>query len=431
MNQSIPDIEKSSAPDIQAFQEARLRELLPYLQAHSPYYRDLFAQHAIDIHSIHTLEDLRRIPVTVKDDLHHRNWDFLCVPRQSVVDYITTSGTLGDPLTFAATEADLQRLAYNEYLSLTCAGGTPSDIYQLMVTLDKRFMAGLAYFMGIRQMGAGVVRAGVGSPGFQLDTIHRIQPTVLIAVPSFLVKLIDYAEAQGVDLRQSSVKSAVCIGEPIRNDDFSLNVLGQRLTDRWGIALYSTYASTEMSTAFTECEHGAGGHHHPELLIVELLDDDNQPVGEGKIGEVTITTLGVEAMPLLRFKTGDLCRYHAAPCACGRTTLRLGPVVGRKQQMIKYKGTTLYPPALFEVLNSISEVEEYVITLRSNEVGADEVYVDIATPTPSEEVRKKIEAVFRQKVRLTPQISFSSAAHIQQLKFPPMSRKEVKLIDER
>jgi phenylacetate-CoA ligase len=431
MNHSIPDIEKSTAADIKAFQEARLRELLPYLQARSPYYRDLFAQYAIDIQAIQTLEDLRRIPVTVKDDLHHRNWDFLCVPHQSVVDYITTSGTLGDPLTFAATEADLQRLAYNEYLSLTCAGGTPQDIYQLMVTLDKRFMAGLAYFMGIRQMGAGVVRAGVGSPGFQLDTIHRIQPTILIAVPSFLVKLIDFAEAQGVDLRQSSVKSAVCIGEPIRNDDFSLNVLGQRLTDRWGINLFSTYASTEMSTAFTECEYGAGGHHHPELLIVELLDDDNQPVGEGEIGEVTITTLGVEAMPLLRFKTGDLCRYHIAPCTCGRTTLRLGPVLGRKQQMIKYKGTTLYPPALFEVLNSISEVEEYIITLGSDEVGADEVHVDIATPTPSEEVRKKIEAVFRQKVRLTPQISFTSAAYIQQLKFPPMSRKEVKLIDKR
>ncbi|NUQ24444.1 MAG: AMP-binding protein [Saprospiraceae bacterium] len=431
MNYSIPDIEKSAAADIKAFQEARLRELLPYLQAHSPYYRDLFAQHAIDIHSIHTLEDLRRIPVTVKDDLHHRNWDFLCVPRQSVVDYITTSGTLGDPLTFAATEADLQRLAYNEYLSLTCAGGTPQDIYQLMVTLDKRFMAGLAYFMGIRQMGAGVVRAGVGSPGFQLDTIHRIQPTILIAVPSFLVKLIDYAEAQGVDLRQSSVKSAVCIGEPIRNDDFSLNVLGQRLTDRWGINLFSTYASTEMSTAFAECEHGTGGHHHPELLIVELLDDDNQPVGEGEIGEVTITTLGVEAMPLLRFKTGDLCRYHAAPCACGRTTLRLGPVVGRKQQMIKYKGATLYPPALFEVLNSIREVEEYVITLRSDEVGADEVHVDIVASTPSEELLKIIEEAFRQKVRLAPKISFTSAAYIQQLKFPPMSRKEVKLIDKR
>jgi phenylacetate-CoA ligase len=431
MNYSIPDIEKSAAADIKAFQEARLRELLPYLQAHSPYYLDLFAQHAIDIHSIQTLEDLRRIPVTVKDDLHHRNWDFLCVPRQSVVDYITTSGTLGDPLTFAATEADLQRLAYNEYLSLTCAGGTPQDIYQLMVTLDKRFMAGLAYFMGIRQMGAGVVRAGVGSPGFQLDTIHRIQPTILIAVPSFLVKLIDYAEAQGVDLRQSSVKSAVCIGEPIRNDDFSLNVLGQRLTDRWGINLFSTYASTEMSTAFAECEHGTGGHHHPELLIVELLDDDNQPVGEGEIGEVTITTLGVEAMPLLRFKTGDLCRYHAAPCACGRTTLRLGPVVGRKQQMIKYKGATLYPPALFEVLNSIREVEEYVITLRSDEVGADEVHVDIVASTPSEELLKIIEEAFRQKVRLAPKISFTSAAYIQQLKFPPMSRKEVKLIDKR
>lgn len=431
MNRFVPDIEKSSATDIKAYQEGRLRELLPFLQANSPYYRELFVRHAIDINAVQTLEDLRSIPVTTKDDLHRRNWDFLCVPRSKVVDYITTSGTLGDPLTFAATEADLQRLAYNEYLSLTCAGGTPGDIYQLMVTLDKRFMAGLAYFMGIRQMGAGVVRAGVGSPGFQLDTIQRIQPTILVAVPSFLIKLLDYADTQGIDLRNSSVKSAVCIGEPIRNDDFSLNTLGRRITERWGIALSSTYASTEMSTAFTECEHGVGGHHHPELLIVELLDDDNQPVAEGEIGEVTVTTLGVEAMPLLRFKTGDLCRFHTAPCACGRTTLRLGPVVGRKQQMIKYKGTTLYPPALFEVLNSISAVEEYIITLHSNEVGADEVQVDIATSAPQEEVRKQVEEAFRRQVRLVPRLSFATHAQIQQQKFPPMSRKEVKLIDKR
>src|SRR5690606_18411458 len=125
----------------------------------------------------------------------------------------------------------------------------------------------------------------------------------------------------------------------------------------------------------TECEHGVGGHHHPELIVVELLDDDNQPVPDGEMGEVTITTLGVEGMPLIRFKTGDLCRAHREPCACGRTTLRLSPVLGRKQQMIKFKGTTLYPPALYDVLNLIDGVNDYVVEVYTNEVGTDAIRI--------------------------------------------------------
>ncbi len=108
--------------------------------------------------------------------------------------------------------------------------------------------------------------------------------------------------------------------------------------------LYSTYASTEMAASFTECSYGAGGHHHPELLIVEFLDGNDNPVPKGEAGELTITTLGVEGMPLLRFKTGDICHGHYETCKCGRKTMRVGPVIGRRNQMIKYKGTTLYPP---------------------------------------------------------------------------------------
>src|SRR5690606_37390511 len=123
--------------------------------------------------------------------------------------------------------------------------------------------------------------------------------------------------ANNIDYRASSVKKAICIGESVRNPDFSLNTLGQKIEDKWGIKLYSTYASTEMVTAFTECGASKGGHHHPELIIVEFLDDQNRPVEEGTPGEVTITTLGVEGMPLLRFKTGDICTAYYEQCTCG------------------------------------------------------------------------------------------------------------------
>ena len=132
-----------------------MRETIAYVAEHSAYYRALFAETGIDPRDIRTLDDLRQLPPTTKQELQLRNDEFLCVPRRRIVDYVTTSGTLGDPVTFALTESDLDRLAYNEMLSFTTAGCTPDDILQLMVTLDRRFMAGLAYFLGARRLGWG------------------------------------------------------------------------------------------------------------------------------------------------------------------------------------------------------------------------------------------------------------------------------------
>lgn len=431
MNNPITPLDTAPPWEIKAAQEIRLQEQLRYLNTYSPFYSALFQQHQIDVAAIRTLEDLAHLPLTSKDDLQQHGNDFLCVPKEKIVDYVTTSGTLGEPVVFALTNNDLERLAYNEFLSLSCAGGLPQDIYQLMVTLDKRFMAGLAYFMGIRRMGAAAIRTGVGSPAFQLDTIQRLQPTVLVAVPSFVVKLLEVAAATNIDLRKSSVQKIVCIGEPIRNADFSLNALGKRIWEQWPIPLFSTYASTEMSTAFTECKAGRGGHHLPELIIVEVLDENGQQVSNGEAGEVTITTLGVEAMPLLRFKTGDICHLHTEACSCGRTTLRLGPVIGRKQQMIKYKGTTLYPPALFEVLNKIPAVEDYIIILSLDAIGMDSIRVELVTADPSETIKNRIAEDFRRQIRVVPELVFVTNDYLQLLKFPPMARKAVRLIDKR
>jgi phenylacetate-CoA ligase len=329
------------------------------------------------------------------------------------------------------TDKDLDRLAYNECISFECADSTSDDVFQLMTTLDKRFMAGLAYFLGIRKLGAGVVRVGGGIPELQWDTINRINPTAFVTVPSFLLKLIEYAEANGIDYKNTSINKAICIGESLRNEDFSLTTLGQRIKDKWDIKLYSTYASTEMSAAFTECAAGNGGHHHPELVIVEFLDENNKPVAEGEAGEVTITTLGVEGMPLLRFKTGDLCSHYTAPCSCGRTTIRLGPIVGRRKQMIKYKGTTLYPPALYDILNNIEGVSNYVVEVYTNEIGTDEILIRIGCEKIPENFEKDIKDHFRAKLRVAPQVKFEAVDVINKIQFPELSRKPVVFFDRR
>ncbi|MCH2046735.1 MAG: AMP-binding protein, partial [Saprospiraceae bacterium] len=300
---NIPSLEQQHPDDIRQVQGQKLRTLLSYLQKNSLYYQRLFEQHNINIAYIQGVDDLQQIPTTQKEDLQTYNEDFICVDKTQIVDYVTTSGTLGAPVTFALTNKDLDRLAYNEAISFACAGVTNKDIIQLTTTMDRRFMAGLAYFLGARKLGAGIVRVGSGLPELQWDTIKRVAPTVLIAVPSFIMKLIEYAKKHGINYQNSSIQKAICIGEPIRNTDFSYNTLGRKITELWDIKLYSTYASTEMSTAFTECQAQKGGHAHPELIIVELLDEDDQLVGDGETGEVVITTLGVEGMPLLRFRT--------------------------------------------------------------------------------------------------------------------------------
>jgi len=427
----FPDIEKAPLSEIADYQNARLKDALEYLRIHSPFYRDMFIRNGIKTDTIRSLDDLVNIPITTKEDLQQHNDDFLCVPREQVIDYITTSGTLGEPVTFAMTDWDLERLAYNEAISFTCAGGKSSDVYQLMTTIDRRFMAGLAYFLGIRKLGASVVRVGNGIPELQWDTINRIRPNTIVAVPSFILKVIEYAEQKGIDYRSSSVHSAVCIGEPLRKQDLTLNTLGRKIVERWPLNLYSTYASTEMSTSFTECSEGNGGHHHPELIIVEFLDDNNNPVKEGELGEVTITTLGVEGMPLLRFKTGDVCHHYTAPCQCGRNTLRLGPVIGRKNQMIKYKGTTLFPPALYDILDNIDYVSNYVVEVYTNPIGTDEILIHLSGKGIGEEKEKDIKDHFRAKLRVAPLITFASEPTIQRMQFPEISRKPVKFIDNR
>lgn len=422
------DLQFSSFDIIRKEQEQSLQSALRYLQEHSRFYQRMFKRENIDIAKIQTLEDLHQIPVTTKDDLQKYNEDFLCVPKEDVFDYVTTSGTLGDPVTFCLTRSDVDRLAYNEQLSFSTAGCGKGDILQLMTTIDRRFMAGLAYFLGARELNCGAVRVGNGIPELQWDTIRRIHPTFCMVVPSFLIKLVQYARQHGIDVSRCSLKRAICIGEALRTPtpDFALSTLGRQIMNAWpSLELFSTYASTEMQTSFTECQYHCGGHLPPQLIIVEFLDDNNQPVAEDKSGEVTVTTLGVEGMPLLRFKTGDICYHYTEPCKCGRQTMRLSSVVGRKKQMIKYKGTTLYPSAFYNILDEIDGVKNYIVEAYTNELGTDSITVRIGSERTDAEFLKSIKDIFRSKIRVAPDIVFESVELIVRKQFPAMCRKPV------
>lgn len=400
-------IEFADVEIIRQMQAHKLSVMLEYLQLHSPYYKTLFADQKIDIKKI-TLDNLKDLPFTTKDDLAKYNDQFLCVDKFQVADYITTSGTTSDPVTFYLTAKDLDRIAYNEAISLQCADSSSRDIFQIMITIDKLFMAGMAYFLGIQKLNAAAIRVGPGTPNAQWEYINRFKPTTLIAIPSFIPKLIEYAQEYHIDYKNTSIKKIVCLGEPVRQSDFTYNELGKRITSQWNVKLYSTYASTEMSAAFTECGHGNGGHSHPELLILEVVDENGNMVKNGESGEVVVTTLGVEGMPLLRYRTGDLCQVYYEKCSCGRNTTRLGPVMGRKQQMIKYKGTTLFPQSIFNVLDMLPQIKIYQVEIKRDEFNNDKVTVYLSNQNESAHFTQELTSLFKSKIRVTPYLEYIS-----------------------
>jgi phenylacetate-CoA ligase len=416
---------------VREYQNRKLTELLHYLREKSGFYRNLFKTNNVDLNRISTVDDLKYVPPSTKRDIQLYNSDFMCVPKDRIVEYTSTSGTLGSPVVIALSENDLQRLAYNESLSFGKMNLVQNDVIQLALTLDKQFMAGMAYYQGARMIGAAVVRTGPGAPSMQWDTIFRMGTTAIVAVPSFIIKLVEYAELNGIDYRKSPVKQILCIGENIRNTDMKLNLIGQRIKSKWNVDLHSTYASTEMQTAFTECKEGNGGHQHCELIISEILDSYGNPVAEGETGELTITTLGVEAMPLLRYRTGDLCCLMDEPCACGRKSPRISPIVGRKSHMVKLKGTTLYPPVIFEILNLRDDIEDYVVEVSSNDLDTDELTIYIAMRKESDENLKTIESYLHASLRVRPEIKVIGIAALRSMQMSEASRKVTRFLDKR
>ncbi|MFV9484551.1 phenylacetate--CoA ligase family protein [Christiangramia sp. ASW11-125] len=398
----------------------RIQQQLSYTFRTSRFYQRVFQEHSVQVDCITSYEDYSKLPITTKEQLQQYNEDFISIPQEQIIDHVTTSGTLGEPVSFYLNEYDLERLAENESRSFELAGITRQDKVLITTTLDRRFMAGMAYFLGLRKLGAGAIRTGGGLPGLQWESIFRFKPRYIIAVPSFLLKLIQYAEENQIDYQNSSIRSAICIGEPLRTSNFELNSLGQKISSLWDIELFSTYASTEMATAFTECNKHQGNHVPEDLIFTEVLDQDGNHVAEGEIGELIVTPLNVQSMPLIRFATGDMLTYTDTACKCGRKGRRLGPVIGRKQQKIKLKGTSLYPQHIIEILNRFNGLQNFIIEVSLDKNGVDRLKILI--PESFREI-ESLKEHLKAFLNVLPEISFKDSKTLQQLKFPANSRK--------
>jgi phenylacetate-CoA ligase len=400
-----------------------LIDAVKYASQHSPYYREKLGEVNFDQFGI---DEFQKIAFTTKDDLAANNESFRSIKQQQVFDIVTTSGTTGNPVSFYLSLNDMDRLADNEARSLALTGATSNDRFQLMTTMNKQFMAGLAYYEGIKKLGGGILRVGPGSIKNQWDTILQHKPTYLIAIPSFVPLLINEAEKMGIDYQNCSVKSIVCIGEPIRDPELNPNALHLRISKKWDVNLYSTYASTEMATAYTECTEHKGCHELSDLIYTEVLDDQGNPVANTESGEVVITPLGVEAMPLIRYKTGDICKVFYDKCSCGNPSLRLGPITGRKDHRIKYKGTTIYPRTI-QLFLAQQEVWPYSIIIDSNEEGNDNVTILCTNRVDPDELKEAMQ----NALSVSPEIRLISNEAIVKVLNWKSSRKPKLVVDIR
>jgi len=421
-----------SSEQIAKIQETAWAETYRYCFERSPFYRTHLQAAGLTPDAPPALADIATIPAVDKTVLSEQTDSFVCVPDEKVIDIVTTSGSTGRPLVAKLTESDLNRLAYNEYLSFRCAGLDASDRVVLAVTLDRCFIAGMAYFLGLRSVGASVIRVGPSTPAMHLDIIQDLQPSAIVAVPSFLCLLAERAREAGYDLAGSSVTKAVVIGDPIRTADMSLNATGRLLESSWGARFFSTYGNTEIATSLCECEAGQGNHIHPELLHLEVVDYEGNPLPEGEEGELVATTFCAEAMPLIRFRTGDCARLIHTPCACGRVTPRISPVLGRKNHKLKVKGVTLFPSALQVVLDEAEGVASYIIVARRETDLSDALEIKISLVPGADEssihaLRDRIQAV----VKVIPAITTASAKEIESLQQPEGSRKRRFFVDMR
>jgi phenylacetate-CoA ligase len=291
-------------------------------------------------------------------------------------------------------------------------------------------MAGLAYFLGLRRIGATAIRGGSGSIAALEELTVRNRPSVIVGVPTLLLNLAQRLEASGTAPQGLGVERLVCIGEPVRNADLSLSRLGARLESEWGARVYGTYASTEMATAFCDCAAGNGGHLHPDLIVLEAIDEDGRPVLPGEPGELVATPLQVTGMPLLRFRTGDIARVHVEPCPCRRTSARVGPIIGRKSQMLKYRGTTVYPAAIFAVLQEMQGINGYYLEVYDDFELSDRIRVVLGSQDP--EIRSDhVAEALAARLRVKPEVVVASPEAVQAKTTEPGKRKPVIFFDHR
>ncbi len=401
-------VEFASRDEIAALQLVRLRNTLERA-AQSPFYSKQFKEAGVSADSIKSLDDLRRLPFTTKDDLRSAYpCGMLAVSQDKMVRLHASSGTTGAPTVVMHTQNDLNSWADLMARCMHMVGLRPSDVFQNTSGYGL-FTGGLGIHYGAERLGCLTIPAAAGNSQRQLKLIQDFQVTGLHIIPSYALYFSDFCQKQGINTADLSPRIALIGAEPHTEES------RKRIEELLGLKAYNSYGLSEMNgpgVAF-ECPEQNGLHLWEDSYILEILDPNTlEPVAEGEIGELVLTTLCREGMPIVRYRTRDLSRMIPGDCPCGRQHQRIDRILGRVDDMIIIKGVNIYPMQIERILLSIPEVgQNYLIVLeRDNYIDQIKVQVEIKEDYFVEDMRvlqaiqKKITTKLRDEILVTPRV---------------------------
>lgn len=397
----------------------------------SPFYQKRLGGLGISASSVTSLDFLREIPFTTKADLRESYpYGLLAVPRDEIVRLHASSGTTGAAVAICHTQEDLNTWADLMARCMHMVGIRKHDVFQNIAGYGL-FTGGLGIHAGAERLGCLTVPAGAGNTRRQIKLIRDLGVTALHIIPSYALYLGSTLKADGIDPRELPPKIALIGAEPHTEE------ARQRIEYLLGLKAYNSYGLSEMNgpgVAF-ECLAQSGLHVWEDAYIVEILDPKTlEPVPEGEVGELVMTTLTRRGMPILRYRTSDLTRFLPGPCVCGRKHRRIDRILGRADDMLIIKGCNIYPMQIEQVLLSFPEVgQNYLIMLESAD-GMDQlkVQVEVREEHFVEDVRvltnlqKRIAHRLRDEILMTPRVELVQANTL-----PKSEGKAVRVIDNR
>jgi phenylacetate-CoA ligase len=407
------DVERISRQKLRELQKKRLKFVLNYVYGRSPFYKRAFKAGKVVPSDFADLSDIRKFPFTTKDDLRQYSYpyggDLLCVSMDKLIGWHMTSGTTGRPTVGPYTLKDHQTWMKVMARTLVTAGVRPGDIL-LNIYGYGLFTGGLGFHQSCHLVGAAVVPWSVGRTEPMVQAIRDFKPTVMTGTPSYQLYVLETLRKSGIDPVQSSIRVTIP-GAEVWTEE-----MRQRIEKGYGLkakggGARNVYGATELlgPGSGQECEEENGFHFWTDQFFLEVLDPDtNEPVEPGEEGEMVVTTMTKEAMPLIRYRMRDLTILDDGDCPCGRNAFpRCMWVTGRVDDVIHYRGTKIWPGAIQQAMFSFPEVNDYIVEVDRSGNKGFRITVEVATARDTPDLREKIEKEMgRALIFISPKVSF-------------------------
>ena len=368
------ELETMTRPEIEKLQLERLQKTVRHCM-NSPFYKKRFEENNLTPEDIKSLDDLRKIPFTTKQDLRDTYpFGIASVPLEKATRLHSSSGTTGNPTVILHTQKDLDEWANAVARCLHMVGLRPTDVFQNSSGYGM-FTGGLGFQYGAERLGMLTVPAAAGNTKRQIKFMTDFGTTAVHAIPSYAARIYEVMEELGIDPRRDTKLKTLIIGAEPHSEEQR-----RRIEEMLGVKAYNSFGMSEMcgpGVAF-ECTEQNGLHIWEDYYIVEIVDPETlEPVAEGEVGELVLTTINREAMPLLRYRTRDLTRVLPGECPCGRHHKRLDRMKGRSDDMIILKGVNIFPIQIETILLQFKELStDYLITLETIDTN-DEMTIEV------------------------------------------------------